>query len=144
MLPPIPPPGTAETPGPVRGYSAPVCAKAGVAIAIAQAAANVIRINSLRLAITIASGQFSTRSTNRATSDVAGLGLMFVMGLLALGEQEPFVDVMIDKVPRQHLVVGILPGDVKIGIGEIGGALARFALDGAQLMPDGAGIVASA
>jgi hypothetical protein len=52
------PPGTVEIPGPVRGYSAPVCAKAGIAIAIAHAAANakaLFPIDSARLAITLGS-----------------------------------------------------------------------------------------
>src|ERR1700730_13349970 len=145
MLPPMPPPGTVEIPGPVRGYSAPVCAKAGVAIAQATANAKALfPIDFARLAITLGSTDISTRSANRAASDVARLSLMFVMRLLALREQEPFVNVMIDKVPRQHFVVRVLPRHVKAGIREAGSALARFAFDRAQLVPDRARVVASA
>ena len=58
----------------------------------------------------------SARSAHGASDNVAGRALMLVMRLLALGEQEPFENVMIDKVPRQQLIVSVMPGDEKIGI----------------------------
>jgi len=41
---------------------------------------------------------------------------MLVMGLLAFGQQEPFVNVMIDEVPRQQLVIDVMARDKEIGI----------------------------
>src|SRR5277367_878474 len=75
-----------------------------------------------------------------ASLDVARRALMLVVRLFALGEQEPFVNVMIDKVPRQQLVVDIVPSDEKIGIRQRR-IFARldFAMNPDQLVPDGPG-----
>src|SRR5712692_7327031 len=79
----------------------------------------------------------SARSAHGASEDVTGRALMLVMRLLALGEQEPFENVMIDKVPRQQLVVSIMPSDEKIRIGQSGISSLDLAMDLHQLMPDG-------
>src|SRR5579863_3111689 len=72
-----------------------------------------------------------------ASLDVARRTLMLMMRLLSLGQQKPFVNVMIDKVPRQQLVVDIVTGDEKIGIGQRR-ILTRldFAMNLGQLVPD--------
>src|ERR1700723_2230701 len=72
-----------------------------------------------------------------ASLDVARRTLMLMMRLLSFGEQKPFVNVMIDKVPRQHFVVDVVTGDEKIGIGQRG-ILARLdlAMNLRQLVPD--------
>ena len=62
---------------------------------------------------------------------------MLVMRLFALSEQEPFVNVMIDKVPRQQLVVDIVASHEKIRIGQRR-IFARFdfAMNPGQLVPN--------
>ncbi len=134
-----------------------------MAITIAQAVAKTIVIArnalsvelvlvSIGIVATLASpaavnrpscGPRSTGAANSAARDIARLGLMFVMRLLAFRQQEPFVDVMIDEVPRQHFVMGVLACDVEIRVGQICNALAHFALDRAQFMPNRARVVAS-
>src|SRR6267142_5618120 len=85
----------------------------------------------------------SARSAYGTSDDVAGRTLMLVMRLFALGEQEPFENVMIDKVPRQQLIVSVMPGDEKIGIRQIGISSFDFAMNLRQLMPDGTAAVES-
>src|SRR5579864_9014095 len=85
----------------------------------------------------------SARSADRASFDVAGRALMLVMRLLALGEQKPFENVMIDKIPRQQLVVSVMPGDEKIGIGQIGISCFHLAMNLHQLVPDWTGAIES-
>src|SRR5258708_13771554 len=68
---------------------------------------------------------------------------MVVMGLFGFGEEETFENVMIDKVPRQQLIVSVVPGDEKIGIRQIGISSFDFAMNLRQLMPDGATAVES-
>jgi hypothetical protein len=85
----------------------------------------------------------SARSAHRASFDVAGRALMLVMRLLALGEQEPFENMMIDKIPRQQLVVSVMPGDEKIGIGQIGVSGFHLAMNLHQLVPDWTGAIES-
>src|SRR5882672_100658 len=85
----------------------------------------------------------SARSAYRASFDVAGRALMLVMRLFALGEQEPFENVMIDKIPRQQLVVSVMPGDKKIGIRQICVSAFRLAMNLDQLMPDGTAAIES-
>ena len=41
---------------------------------------------------------------------------MLMMRLLSFGKQKPFVNVMIDKVPRQQFVVDVVARDEEIGI----------------------------
>src|SRR5580700_7052035 len=79
-----------------------------------------------------------------ASLDVARRALMLVMRLFALSEQEPFVNVMIDKVPRQQLVVDIVASHEKIRIGQRR-IFARldFAMYLDQLMPDSPGALAA-
>src|SRR5258708_7696299 len=62
---------------------------------------------------------------------------MLMMRLLSFGEQKPFVNVVIDKIPRQHFVVDVVTRDEEIGIGQ-GGFLPRldFAMNLRQLVPD--------
>src|SRR6266849_9866284 len=79
----------------------------------------------------------SARSAHGASEDVTGRALMLVMRLLALGEQEPFENVMIDKVPRQQLVVSVMPRDEKFGIGQICVSAFGIVMNLDQLMPDG-------
>src|SRR5580704_1678979 len=73
----------------------------------------------------------------RASLDVARRTLMLMMRLLSFGEQKPFVDVVIDKIPRQQLVVNIMARDEEIGIGQRR-VLARLdlAMNLRQLVPD--------
>src|SRR5713101_88968 len=85
----------------------------------------------------------SACSAHSASFDVTGRALMLVMRLLALGEQEPFENVMIDKVPRQQLVVSVMPRDEKFGIGQIGVSRFDLAMDSHQLVPDRTGAVES-
>ena len=59
---------------------------------------------------------------------------MLVVSLLALRQKEPFVDVMVNEIPRQNFVVGIVPCHEGIGIGK--SARTAFACDAPQLMPD--------
>ena len=42
---------------------------------------------------------------------------MLMMRLLAFGEQKPLENMMIDKVPRQQLVVNVVTRDEEIRIG---------------------------
>src|SRR5215469_18898560 len=77
-----------------------------------------------------------------ASLDVARRALMLMVRLFALGEQEPLVNVMIDKVPRQQFVVDILSCDVEVGIGQRSFAPLDFAVNLRQLMPDRACAVA--
>ena len=58
------------------------------------------------------------RRTRCSRRDVARLGLMLVVGLLAFRQQEPFVDVMVDEIPRQNFVVRVMARDEEIGISE--------------------------
>src|SRR5216683_7729139 len=85
----------------------------------------------------------SAGSAYGASEDVTGRALMLVMRLFALGEQEPFENVMIDKVPRQQLVVSVMPRDEKIRIGQIGVSRFDLAMDSHQLVPDRTGAVES-
>src|SRR5258708_35538234 len=68
---------------------------------------------------------------------------MVVMGLFGFGEEETFENVMINKVPRQQLIVSVMPGDEKIGIRQIGISSFDFAMNLHELMPDGTAAVES-
>src|SRR5262245_44133240 len=71
-----------------------------------------------------------TGATDRAAGDIAGFGLMLVVGLLAFREQKLLVDVMIDEVPRQYFFVIIGAIDEIIGIGQgFGNGVHRLAAD---------------
>src|SRR6266481_1965506 len=85
----------------------------------------------------------SARSAYRASEDVTGRALMLVMRLFTLCEQEPFENVMIDKVPRQQLVVRVMSGDEKIGIRQICVSAFRLVMNLDQLMPDGTAAIES-
>ena len=62
---------------------------------------------------------------------------MFVVSFFSFRKKEPFVDVMVNEVPRKNFVVGVMARHKRIGIGEIGTfARAIFARDALQLMPD--------
>src|SRR5271166_3719811 len=77
-------------------------------------------------------------SAHGASLDVARRALMLMMRLLPFGDQKPFVYVMIDKVPRQQLVVDVMTGDEKIGVRQrrrFSGL--DFAMNLRQLVPDG-------
>ena len=45
---------------------------------------------------------------------------MLEVRLLAFRKEEPFVDVMIDKVPRQQFVMAVVSEDKRVGIGKSG------------------------
>ena len=66
---------------------------------------------------------------------------MLVMRFLSLGQQKPFVDVMINEIPGQDLVLGVMTRDVEIGIGKQA-AIARLALQRAERPPDGTRVAA--
>src|SRR5579863_3916663 len=72
-----------------------------------------------------------------ASLDVARRTLMLMMRLLAFGEQKPFENVMVDKVPRQQFVVDVMTCDEKVGIGQRR-ILSRlnFAMNLRELVPD--------
>src|SRR5258708_2069714 len=62
---------------------------------------------------------------------------MLMMRLLSFGEQKPFVNVVIDKVPRQQLVVDVVTGDEEIGVGQRRNfARLDLAMNLRQLVPD--------
>src|SRR5579863_1656335 len=84
----------------------------------------------------------SAGSADRTAGHVAGFGLMFVMGLLALREEEPFVDMMIDEVPREQFVMGKMTRDVEVGVGEAR-VVSRLAPKLSQFAPDVARLIAS-
>src|SRR5271154_7305369 len=89
-------------------------------------------------------GSILAGPAHSASLDVARRALMLVMRLLSLREQEPFVNMMIDKIPRQQLVVGVVASDEEIGVGQRR-ILARIhlAMNLRQLVPDGSGAVAA-
>src|SRR5208283_4913019 len=85
-------------------------------------------------------------SAHGASRHVARRTLMLMMRLFSFREQKPFVNVMIDKVPRQQLVVGVRTGDEEIGVGQrcsFTAARLDFAMNLRQLVPDGSGTFAS-
>src|SRR5271156_3886326 len=63
-------------------------------------------------------GSILAGPAHSASLDIARRALMLVMRLLSLREQEPFVNMVIDKIPRQQLVVGIVPSEKKVGAGQ--------------------------
>ena len=67
---------------------------------------------------------------------------MLVMGLLALRQKKPFVDVMVDEIPRQDLIMAESARDKEIRIGQAA-AVERLTPDRGQLMPNRAGVVAA-
>jgi hypothetical protein len=70
---------------------------------------------------------------------------MLQVRLLALGRQEPFLDVMVDEVPGQNFIARVVARDEEVRIDERTGAVGRgsgFALDSFQPLPDFAGQLA--
>jgi len=66
---------------------------------------------------------------------------MLVVGLFALREQKPLMDMMVDEVPGQDFVVAVMAGHEEIGIGKAAPFSPRhFAFYRTKLMPDSAGI----
>src|SRR5271156_2045234 len=89
-------------------------------------------------------GSILAGPAHSASLDVARRALMLVMRLLSLREQEPFVNMMIDKIPRQQLVVAVMASDEKIGIGQRRVfARLHLAMNLRQLVPDRPGAVAA-
>ena len=69
---------------------------------------------------------------------------MLVVGLFALREQKPFMDMMVDEVPGQGFVVAVMAGYVEIGIGETVRLSPRhLALYRPKLMTDSARVLDS-
>lgn len=67
---------------------------------------------------------------------------MLEVRLFALGQQEPLVNMMVNKIPRQNFVMSIAARNKKIRIGQRR-IVNSFTPDGPELVPDGARIVAS-
>jgi len=67
---------------------------------------------------------------------------MLVVRLLALGCEEPFLDVMIDEVPGQNFVARVISRDEEVGIDKPALARGGLALDRFQALPDFAGQLA--
>src|SRR5271167_1038191 len=82
----------------------------------------------------------SARAAYDAAGHVARRRLMLVVSFFSFRKKEPFVDMMVNEIPRQNFVVGVVSRHKQIGIGK--SARTAFARDAPQLMPNLAGALA--
>src|ERR1019366_7627750 len=60
----------------------------------------------------------SACAAHDASGNVAGRRLMFEVRFFAFRKKEPLVDVMVNEIPGQNFVVGVVPRHKEIGIGK--------------------------